>query len=198
MKKILFIICLIPLLSFSQVGINNNVYHVGDSAWTDITVPATTIRQGASTKPDFNTDSLTLDFPQNNESEIAYLNVQFGHDWLTGSDISPHIHYLQNEAGSPDFIIEYRWLSNGNAVTDWTTDTTYMSVFPYTSGSIMQILEFPKIDGSAITGVSSMLQIKLYRRTGDGVSGDVQVLEFDIHIQIDSNGSDSEYLKSWD
>lgn len=199
MKKLfLYLSLFIAFPAISQVTLNNYTYHFGDSAWTDLRAPATTIRQGATTKPDFNTDSLTLDFPQNDEAEKAYIIMQMGHDYLEGSDISPHIHYLQNEAGVPVFVMLYRWILNGQITTGWTTLESNGIVFSYASGSILQIMEFPMIDGSGKSGVSSVLQIVLYRKTGDGVAGDVQVVEFDIHYQRDSFGSDTEYNRTWD
>jgi hypothetical protein len=216
MKKIIFLIPFVftILVSFAQNGtikqyndniqvsdngvVLNKVYHVGDSAWTDLRAPATTVRQGATAKPDFNSDSLTLDFPQDNEAEIAYVVMQMGHDYLTGSNVNPHLHILRHEASVPVFIIRYRVLQNGVATHSFVTDTTIGYVFSYTSGSQLDILKFPEIDMSAVTGVSSILDIQLYRKTGDGVSGDIQVKEFDIHYQSDTKGSDSQFNKSWE
>lgn len=220
-NKILYILLILPFFGLCQeqsylggnikgyvngdfetngnASIADSSYFIADSTWDDLRAPATTIRQGATTKPDFNTDSLTLDFPQNDEDEVAYINLQMPHEYLTGSDVSPHLHVLQNEAGVPSFIMEYRIITNGGATTTFITDTSLTSyLLPYTSGSIMNILEFPMIDMSSVTGVSAVLQIKLYRETGDGISGDIQVVEFDIHYRSDSGGSDSEYSKSWD
>lgn len=50
------------------------------------------------------------------------------------------------------------------------------------------------IDGSGITGVSSILDIKLYR-DDNVVTGDVLVKEFDIHYLVDADGSRQEYIK---
>lgn len=203
MKKLFLLLFLIPFFSnvdaqITTIGIKNNAFYVGDSAWTDLRAPATTIRQGVSTKPDFNVDSLTLDFPYNDSGEVAYIVMQLPHDWVTGSEIRPHIHYLQNESDIPVFVIMYRWFENGQATGAYTRLESNGVVFSYTSGSIMQIMQFPSIDGSGIVGVSSCLQIKLYREEEATITSDVQVVEFDIHYRVDSNGSDSEYIKSWD
>lgn len=90
--------------------------------------------------------------------------------------------------------MQYRWQGVGQSATEnFTTITTNVTVIPYTSGAIRQIIEFPMIDGSAIDGLSSMMDIKIYRQTGDGIAGDVLVKEFDIHYEIDKLGSDEEY-----
>lgn len=93
--------------------------------------------------------------------------------------------------------MDYRWYNNNDEVPSvWTTLSADDFKFEYTSGSILQIVDFPMIDSSHITGVSSIMDIKLYR-DDDVVTGDVLLKEFDIHYQIDSNGSDQEYIKNF-
>ena len=40
-----------------------------------------------------------------------------------------------------------------------------------------------------------MMDIKIYRQTGDGVSGDILFKEFDMHYEMDSLGSCSTFAK---
>ena len=162
--------------------------------WDDLRFPATTIRQGATTKPDFDTTNLGLLFPQNNTGEIAYIIGQFPHAMQVGSDIRPHIHFIQDSALEPIFKMEYRWYKNGDTPPAFTTLTSGAGVFTYTSGDMLQIASFPMIDGSLIDTVSSILDVKLYR-DDNIVSGDVLVKEFDIHYQIDTFGSRQEFVK---
>lgn len=167
----------------------------GGATWLDDKYPATRVRQGATQKPDFDTTNMGLLFPQNDPDEIAYIIAQMNHDYYPESAISPHIHFLQDQATTPTFKIDYRWYENNSDPTGaFTTLTVNEFVFPYTSGSILQIAEFPMIEGNGIDTVSSMLDIKLYRDDND-VSGDVLVKEFDIHYQRDTTGSWSEYIK---
>ena len=202
MKRLLYLLLFIPLLVNSQVT-EYRVFHVGDSAWVDMFSSATSTKQGNTSLPHFNYDSLTLDFPYNDSTEIVYINYQLNHYFLIGTDCHEHLHYLQNESAFPQFGCFYRWLSNGQAVTDWQWTSTSSGEFAYTSGSITQILEFePTLDGGGVSGVSSILQLMIYRREesviGGSLNSDVQVLFIDGHIQIDSAGSDSEYVRSWD
>ena len=166
------------------------------TVWEDLRFPASRIRQGATQKPDFDTTDLGLLFPENDETEIAYLVVQMPHSQKLGSNICPHIHYQQDEAGTPNFVMEYRWYELGDTSNGaFTTITTNKEDFTYTTGTIHQLLEFPEIDGSGILSVSSLIDIKLYRQTGDGISGEVLLKEFDIHYERDTMGSRTESAK---
>jgi hypothetical protein len=167
-----------------------------DTYWKDILVPFTRDKQGQSSKPDFDFTDLGLLFPQNNENEEVYLILQVNHDYALGTNLHPHIHYIQDEAGIPKFELTYRWQDNGDTVGGWTTiESNVAAIFPYTSGAIRQILGFPAIDGSGISGVSSMLDVIIRRQTGDGIAGDVLTKELDFHYEIDGPGSRDEYVK---
>jgi len=173
----------------------NLAIKLDDTTWDDLRFPASLIRQGNSTKPDYDTTNNGLLFPQNDTSEIAYLIVQMPHSWLLESGIRPHIHFVQTGATAPTFKMDYRWYKNGAAIPgSWTTLTSSSCIFPYTSGSILQLCSFPEIDGTGIDTVSSILDIRIYRDDND-VTGDVLLKEFDIHYQIDSLGSEDEFIK---
>jgi hypothetical protein len=177
-----------------DIKLNGNLTLL-DTVWTDIRFPATTTKVGSNLLPHFDYTNIGLLFPQNDEDEKIYIAAQFGHDRKHGSSISPHIHYIQDEATVPVFIMEYRWYDNGEVVpASYTPIETIGAIFPWTSGSILQILSFPDIETGG-DNVSSMMDIIIYRKTGDGVTGDVLVKEFDIHYQIDAIGSDDEYVK---
>lgn len=163
--------------------------------WDDEKVPSTRVRLGALNKPDFDYTNVGLLFPQNDTSEKIYINVQFQHKRKNGSNIRPHIHFVQTSSSQPVFKIDYRWYkNNGDPTGSFTTLTASTFAFTYTSGSILQIVSFPEIDGSAIDTVSSMMDIILYR-DDNVVSGDVLFKEFDIHYQIDQSGSRQEFIK---
>lgn len=149
--------------------------------WDDLKAPASTIRQGATLKPSYSTAENGLLFPQNDDTEIAYIVLQFPHEMKKGSDISPHIHFIQTSVNIPVFKIDYRWYKNGDTVpATWTTLSTSSLMFAYTSGNMLQIAAFPDIDGSGVDTVSSILDIKLYR-DDNIVTGDVLLKEFDVH-----------------
>ena len=163
--------------------------------WDDLTVPFTQGKQGSNLKPDFDFTNIGLLFPNNNASEIVYIILQFPHNRQSQSNIRPHIHFIQSSASQPVFKMDYKWYNNGEPVpSEFTTLTASTFGFPYTSGSILQIATFPEINGNKLNGLSSMMDIKVYRDDAV-VTGDVLVKEFDIHYQIDGNGSNYEYQK---
>jgi len=166
--------------------------------WDDFSVPATLSLRGARTKPDYDDTELGLLFPQNDSSEYISFIKQFSHSKKLESGIKPHIHYIQDEAQVPNFVMEYRWYNNGVAPSgSWTTletDNGSGIVFPYSSGSILQILPFPDITGLSGEAVSSNIDIKLYR-DDNVVSGDVLLKYFDVHYMKDNSGSYSLYSK---
>jgi hypothetical protein len=168
--------------------------------WDDLKFPATPAIVGffnASYEPDFDTTNCGLLFPENDETEIAYIIAQFPHHAKSGTPARPHIHFIQTGATAPVFKMDYRWYKNGDTVPSFTTIETDSYSFTYTSGDMLQIAKFPEIDGTSIDAVSSIMDIKIYRKTGDGVSGDVLVKEFDIHYQIDGLGSLQEFIKGY-
>jgi len=167
---------------------------VDDVQWDDLKFPATSGKQGALDKPDFDYTNLGLLFPQNDTAEKIYMIGQMPHAWKVGTNIKPHIHYAQDESDTPTFKLNYRITENGSAVGSFTTITSTTAIFTYTSGTIIQILPFPAIDMSAVDSVSAVLELILWRDDND-VTGDVLFKEFDLHYQIDSNGSDNEYTK---
>lgn len=162
--------------------------------WDDLRFPFTRDRQGVAAKPDYDFTNMGLLFPQNDATEIVYITAQMPHSWLLGSTISPHLHYVQDEAQEPVFKMDYRWYNNnGDPTVAFTTLTASTFAFTYTSGSILQIVSFPDIDGTGFT-LSSILDIKIYR-DDNVVTGDVLAKEFDIHYQIDRPGSRQEFVK---
>jgi hypothetical protein len=171
------------------------IWKTQEATWDDITVPFTQSKQGSNLKPDFDYTNLGLLFPNNNTAEVVDVIVQFPHNRKLGTNIKPHIHFVQSSANQPVFKMNYRWYDNGASATpNFTTLTASTFAFEYVSGSILQIVSFPEIDGSSIVGLSSMMDIKIYRDDAV-VTGDVLVKEFDIHYQLDSNGSRSELVK---
>jgi hypothetical protein len=163
--------------------------------WDDLRIPLTRDRQGVAAKPDYDFTNMGLLFPNGDPSEIVYIQTQMPHRMLLGSDLYPHIHFVQDVVQQPTFKLDYRWYeNNGDPTGGFTTITATSFMFSWTSGSILQIAVWDPIDGSGIDSVSSMLDIKLYR-DDVVVAGDVLAKEFDMHYQIDTPGSPQEYYK---
>lgn len=160
-------------------GLSTVTYY---SAEDDMRFSATQLKQGATTKPDFDFTNIGLLFPQNDATEAIYIVAQMPHDRVADSDIVPHVHVRLAGAGQPVFKIDYKWY-NKSAVTipaSFTTYTMNVNSATWSTGTISNTI----YGASAISGVgktsSSIMIIKLYR--DDNVySGDILLDEFDIH-----------------
>lgn len=118
------------------------------------------------------------------------------HGYKFGTNLRPHIHFVQTSSSVPTFKISYKWYDIGDPVPgSFTTITSTGSVaVPYVSGSIHNLLLFPEISVAGIGSVSSILDLKVYRED-NVVTGDVLVKEFDIHYRFDTLGSLQEATK---
>jgi hypothetical protein len=153
-----------------------------------------------------NSSEATLTFKQAcNLSDYATMNVQVNHDWKTGTAVYPHIHWWQATSNVPNWLVKYRWQYNGQlASTDWSNSTRLAGIYTWSTGKLNQITGFTGITPTSDAKLSSILQLRLYRDgdndsssfgTTDLVSGNVETLNFDVHIQVDTIGSRLEYTK---
>jgi len=136
-------------------------------------------------------------------TEQVSIVVQFPHAWKSESAICPHIHWIQGQNVIPNFLMEYRIYKNGTVPpVTWTKATLQDHAFPYSAGGL-QLSSFADIDMTGIDSVSAIMDIKFFRDTTNGsglfgadpYTGDVLVKELDIHYQVDSLGSFTEYSK---
>lgn len=160
---------------------------------------------------DYNFTELTLDFAGNARypEEPVGVVIQALHARKTGSDIRPHIHWVQNAGNMPNILISYRFYNNGEPVPGaWTLKalTSSDNIFTYpSSGSIQQITEFnlPASTFSSM-GLSFTFDCKIYRDSAntstlfagvDTYSGSWSAKYYDIHFEKDMNGSREEFVK---
>ena len=169
----------------------------GDAtAFDDLLMPLVQGKQGALDKPAWDATNLGYLFPQNDATQMLYLNCQIPHRYKVGSTVFPHVHWDQSADQAPVFKIDYRWYSIGaERPAGWTTYTMDQLAVPYTSGTIHQISKGAAGIAGTGKGISSMLIMKLYR--DDNVyTGNVLATSMDVHIEIDSFGSETEYSKT--
>lgn len=164
--------------------------------WDDIIFPLTVGKQGQTDLPAFDTANIGYLFPQNNTSQVIYIIAQMPHGWALGTPISPHMHWKQEKNENCRWKMDYKWFPIGGQVP--LTYQTYVmddDAMTYTSGSLHQLTSgSADIDGSHISGVSSMLLIKLYR-DDNTYTGNALAYQMDIHIQKDTFGSSTVYSK---
>jgi hypothetical protein len=162
--------------------------------WDDLRFPASGINlPGSANQPGRDDETGLLLFDDNRQEVVAF-QVQLPHAWAR-TPINPHVHWIQRAAGTVLWRFEYQWLPTGvpvATVPDWTVVESSTPIFAYTGDVLSQVTSFGDIALDPTAGDSDMLICRLSRMGGtapDDYSGDVQLLEVDIHIQVDSLGS---------
>lgn len=166
--------------------------------WEDLRSPATSINPpGLISDPDWDVNNVGWLF-DGTSTELLFIIQQMPHSWVEGSNIIPHIHWTQSEAGVVVWQLEYKMYNLGDPVPpSFTTLRTTSTVFPYTSGDIAQVSPFLEIDMSGMK-ISTFIKMKISRLGGDAedtINNDVLFDEFDFHYKIDTFGSDKQFLK---
>ena len=171
-----------------------------DDYWDDLRFPAGGLNPpGSARDPAFN-DELGLFTFRNNQDNVVGGLAQFPHAWKEGSVIAPHVHWIQPAAGNVLWQLEYRLLPAVGAEfpSAWTTVTSTDAVSAYPgSGDWVQITRFPNIDMTGFT-ISAMVLFRLSRLADsplDTLESNIELLEFDIHYQVDTPGSMQEFIK---
>ena len=170
-----------------------------DTVWDDIRAPFTQIKRGALDKPDFDYTNIGLLFPQNDDAEIIYIIFQMPHNYKLGTDIYPHIHWQQMNANDVVWKLEYKWsIPNALVPGAFTAVTATTRLYTWAADNLHQYDGWAAISGAAITKISSVLLFKVFRDdnvdAGAG-GGDALAFEFDLHYEMDTLGSKSEFIK---
>jgi len=168
----------------------------------DFSFPVSNLKVNpATSKPDFN------------QNEIEYLFDGATTETVTGAAITshgfkkgveglewyPHIHWMQERAGTVVWELTYKIHCIGGEEPIWSTPITTTTVSEtYTSGTIHQISIFDPIDVSEIDTTACIVKVKVSRLgadVNDTYAGDVRFNAFDFHVPIDQLGSRQEYIK---
>ncbi len=142
-------------------------------------------------------------------SDYTTMAVQMSHRWKTGTVIYPHVHWIQTAAAMPNLLISYAWNINGAQENQtFTYQKHTANAFTWSTGNLNQITKFGSITPPEGAGLSDIVLFKIFRDVantstlftgGAEVDNDVQdfvgILSFDVHFEIDSAGSDTEYVK---
>jgi len=177
--------------------------------WEDLRFPASDVSPGIANPPDWvlaKTGTVdygqlyVLEFDHNTEEEV-YTFAQLPHSWKEGTEIRPHLHWVNHDDGVGDVVWELEFtMANVGAVFSETptiiqaVDTAVANV----AGEFEhQVAVFPAITMTGMN-LSSMLMIRLYRKAADVAdtcTTPVGFLEFDIHVQQNTVGSIGEFDK---
>ena len=177
-------------------------HHGEATQWDDIVGDAFGRKLNSSTgKLDYDWSENNLKFQSGGDitksADRLVWNVQKMHKVKTDSELRYHIHFEKSDNTVRTFTLQYRIQGNGEEkTTSWTTLTTTTEpvneVFPYSGGTLNQIVKFPPIDWSDVI-LSSTVNFRLART--DSESGDVHVSFVDGHVEVDSDGSNEEWVK---
>lgn len=181
---------------------------VGSPRWEDLRIASDQIRipSAGVLPPTFKKwrDSSSVDGEgayglafADNEKQMGFFNAQMPHNWLEGSDVYPHIHpvILTALGGNSVWRFEYTIATIHSAFPLTVVDTKTFNM----AGAAFDHLVFSFDPIVYPAGkISTMLSCSIARvgdALADNYAGDLVLLEFDFHYQVDSSGSMSETSK---
>lgn len=185
----------------------------GDATqWDDLRVPVLQTKLGGTKDPDFtkafdngsgSQGVFTYLFDKNTEEELYFL-CQMPHNWKQGSNIECHVHWfpVADGAAGTDVCwgLEYTWANISSVFAN--TSLIYGDVNSLEETLVQDKHYLTELGAITSTGktFSSMLICRIFRDATssggtDDYDNDAALLEIDFHYQVDSLGSDEEYVK---
>lgn len=181
-----------------------------NSYWDDLRVPVSSTNLGGSKDPGFakfldngsgSQGVFTYWFDATQEEEV-YFSCQLPHNYIPGSYLRPHVHWVPKSNGSAgqtvSWGLEYTW-SNAVAVFPNTTIIYGSTSMPSETlvANKHYITSLGQIDGTS-KSYSSMLICRLFRdATGSGgtdsYTADAGLLEIDFHYNLNGFGTSEEF-----
>ena len=172
-------------------------------AWEDLRFPATGINPpGSASDADVdNADTPwigTLLFAAGS-TELVCGIAQMPHSWKEGSNIKPHIHWAPTNNNTGDVLWQFDYMiANVNGVFPGSYTTLQKLASADENLNKHQIIGFDEIDMTGYA-LSCVILWRVSRIGGGDVSdtygADARLIEFDIHFQVDGDGSRQEYIK---
>ena len=194
--------------------LTNEVYDVIEAnpsperpRWEDQRYPANGARLDSSSgRLAFDFDECGIRFANNarfSDEPVCFI-AQIAHSYKEGSVIYPHIHWIQESDNVPNVLMQYRWYNNGEAPPAWKEVIGGDTIFPYVQDQLQ--IQRLDIDPTDAVGkrISSFVDVRLFRDSAntsglfsgtDSYPDGWLLKEFDIHIEMDSNGSSTELSK---
>jgi hypothetical protein len=158
---------------------------------------------------DYDYDNNGIGFADNARypNEACCTSFQLPHSWVEGTDFELHLHWGQNQAAQPNWLVLYRvWKKGADIPGGWyfATGDASDNIYSYGGETLLhQIVDLVAIDMTGCT-VSDIVQVKLFRDVAndsgqfagaDTYSGDALAIYMDAHILKNSIGSVGEYDK---
>ena len=133
-------------------------------------------------------------------TEICVGQAQMPHRWKEGSSISPHIHWSPTSTSTGSIVWQID-CDVANIGEPYSGSYTYSNQMVSYSDGILNdhklLGGFPELEMPGKT-LSTMVLWRVSRIGGSGSDtyvSDARLLEFDIHYQTDSLGSNEKYIK---
>jgi len=181
------------------------VFHGDARVWDDLEGPMLTSRpESPSSDVVINLVDLTMDFKTSARypTDYATYSKQMRHRYDPTTQIDLHLHWIQNSADIPNWLILWRVHYNGAAPGAWSSPVKWDShIFTYPgSGDFGQITEFGYI--TAVNNISFGVDVLVYRdytnvstlfAGTDQHAGIAQAKFFDCHFVNNKLGSREEY-----
>jgi hypothetical protein len=170
--------------------------------WDDLRFPVSTINPvGLAAPPTLNEENGLLEFSATQTNTVA-IQVQLPHSWEQSSFIVPHVHWRKKTegAGNVYWRLTYEFVNIGDAFTDTpTTANATAAVEGSDDGSALVHLlsSFGQVamTNKRISCMGLLTVSRIGGDTDDTYDGVAQLLEFDIHYQIDAFGSIQQFAK---
>lgn len=204
--------------NYTKIGAEGTATLVGEAkAWEDLRIEPSVRQAAGAGVPAFEKYfddlagtskgvylySFTDESVAGNEKEV-FFTMQTPHQWA-GTAISMHVHFVPAATVNASDIIwglEYTWKDIGETYGDTTIVQSSTTLVPddanITAGK-HYLAEFADISpGSTADGLSSILIGRLFRNSSDGgdtYTNKVGLLYIDAHYEVDSFGSNEEYIK---
>jgi hypothetical protein len=187
-----------------------NSSFVNSNYWDDLRVPVSSTNLGGSKDPGYSKlldngagsqGVFTYWFDASTEEEI-YFSCQLPHNYIPGSYLRPHVHWVPKSNGSAGQVVswglEYTWANLG--VVFGNTSILYGNVSTPSETLVANkhyVTKLGQIDGTS-KAYSSMLVCRLFRdATGagatDSYTADAGLLEIDFHYNLNGFGTSEEY-----
>lgn len=198
--------------NYTEFGSDGHQMMTGTAiAWDDLRFSALALRAPASGNPGLavfrknqagSSQGVFLYWFDAGSEEELYFAAQMPHAWA-GTPIHPHVHWViaATSTGTVCWGLEYTWAKIGGSypVTQLIYGNSTYDNDDTPSQYQHYLTELPAITGSSM-GLSSMLICRIFRdATGAGKADscpqDAGLLEIDFHYEINSIGSNEEYVK---
>lgn len=176
----------------------------GDATvFDDLRFPSNSSNRIAGQEPTVEATSGLLLFSKTQLNTVFAL-VQLPHSWKEGTTIYPHIHWQKADGGDTNPVVwevKYKHIPIGGVMdAAWTTEEkdNVVGVTPDDGTADKHLITaFTGISmaGKTISHCILFWVSRLGNDAGDTYDDDARFMEFDVHYEMDTLGSDEEFTK---